>query len=286
MIGMNPSMDDRRILAEIERCLTRDDPELVSLMDTLNHQFPHEPADADDHGGGHGLRRKVIVALLIVALAGLILTAILAKPSPSGDNQGPPAKGLASAVTVHTQRRGPRTRTGTGPTVPAQRRQQPNWNRQGGEFTRARDLAQSYVSVSTDSDAVEAVRLLVEQRLTGLLVVGPAGQPIAVQPASDVVRTLVSGCIQEDPVLAAVIDEPHADRLCRALAGRTLADRLPAGRPFLPAAGPDRTAMELTELLAQTRSPLIAIVERDAGGPDRLLGAVTAAHLLKRLLQA
>ncbi|WP_345019212.1 DUF3040 domain-containing protein [Streptomyces shaanxiensis] len=266
---MNPSMDDRRILSEIERCLARDDPELVSLMDALNHQFPHEPDDADDHGGGHGLRRKVIVALLIVALAGLILTAILAKPSPSGDNQGPPAKGLAPTVTVHTQRRGPRTRTGTGPTVPAQRRQQPNWNCQGGEFTRARDPAQSYVSVSTDTDAVEAERLLVEQRLTGLLVVGPARQPI-----------------QEDPVLAAVIDEPHADRLCRALAGRTLAGRLPAGRPFPPAAGPDRTAMEFTELLAQTRSPLIAIVERDAGGLDRLLGVVTASHLLKRLLQA
>lgn len=151
--------------------------------------------------------------------------------------------------------------------MPAQRRQQPNWNCQGEEFTRARDLAQSYVSVSTDTDAVEAVRLLVEQRLTALLVVGPAGQPIAVQPASDVVRTLVSGCIQEDPVLAAVIGEPHADRLCRALAGRTLAGRLPAGRPFPPAAGPDRTAMELTELLAQTRSPLIALVERDAGAP-------------------
>ncbi|MGW6906708.1 CBS domain-containing protein [Streptomyces sp. NPDC054940] len=284
---MNPSMDDRRILAEIERCLARDDPELVSLTDTLNHQFPHEPADADDHGGGHGLRRKVIVALLIVALAGLILTAILAKPSPSGDNQGPPAKSLAPAVTVHTPRRGPRTPTDTGPTLLAQRRQQRNRNSRGEEVPHARDLAQPYVSVSTDTDAVEAVRLLVEQRLPGLLVVGPAGQPIAMLPASNVVRTLVSGCIQEDPVLAAVIDEPHADRLCRALAGRTLADRLPAGRrPFLPAAGPDRTTMELTELLARTRSPLIAIVERDAGGPDRLLGVVTAAHLLERLLQA
>ncbi|MBZ9643128.1 CBS domain-containing protein [Streptomyces sp. PSKA30] len=151
---------------------------------------------------------------------------------------------------------------------------------------RARDLAQPYVSVSTDTDAVEAVRLLVEQGLPGLLVVGPAGQPFAMLPASDVVRTLVPGYIQEDPVLAAVIDEPHADRLCRALAGRTLADRLPTARPFLPAAAPDRTAMELAELMARTRSPLIAIVERDAGGPGRLLGVVTAAHLLERLLQA
>ncbi|MER5209584.1 DUF3040 domain-containing protein [Streptomyces sp. NPDC002838] len=118
---MNPSMDDRRILAEIERRLARDDPELASLLDALNHQFPQEPDDADDHGGGHGLRRKVIVALLIVALAGLILTALLAKPPPADDNQGPPAKGLAPAVAVHTRRRGPRSRTGTAPTPPAQR---------------------------------------------------------------------------------------------------------------------------------------------------------------------
>jgi hypothetical protein len=44
--------------------------------------------------------------------------------------------------------------------------------------------------------------------------------------------------------------------------------------------------MELAELMARTRSPLIAIVERGARGPGRLLGAVTAAHLLERLLQA
>ncbi|MBZ9643127.1 DUF3040 domain-containing protein [Streptomyces sp. PSKA30] len=112
---MNPSMDDRRILAEIERSLARDDPELVSLMDALNHQFPREPDDADDHndnGGRHDWRRKVIVALLLVALAGLILTALFTKPPPADDNQGPPAQGLAPAVAVHTQRRGPRTRTG------------------------------------------------------------------------------------------------------------------------------------------------------------------------------
>ncbi|MFI6012622.1 CBS domain-containing protein [Streptomyces sp. NPDC051243] len=151
---------------------------------------------------------------------------------------------------------------------------------------RARDLAQPYASVSTDTDALEAVRLLVEHGLPGLLVADPAGQPFAMLPACDVVRTLLPRYVQEDPVLAAVVDEPHADHLCRALAGRALADRLPMGRPFLPAATPDRTAVELAELMARTRSPLIAVIERDADGPGRFLGVVTAAHLLKRLLQA
>jgi CBS domain-containing protein len=151
---------------------------------------------------------------------------------------------------------------------------------------RARDLAQPYVSVSTDTDAVDAVRLFVEHRLPGLLVVGRAGQPVAMLPASEVVRTLVPGYVREDPLLAAVIDEPHADRLRRALEGRTLAERLPTTRrPFLPVAAPECTALELAELMARTRSPLIAVVERDTAGPGCLLGVVTAAHLLERLLR-
>ncbi|MGC9544152.1 CBS domain-containing protein [Streptomyces sp. UG1] len=150
----------------------------------------------------------------------------------------------------------------------------------------AGDLTQPYGSVPTDTDALEAVRLLVDHGLPGLLVVDPAGRPFAILPASDVVRTLVPGCIQEDPVLAAVIDEPHADRLCRALAGRRLAGLLPRERPFLPAAAPDGSAMELAELMARTRSPLIAVVEGGAEGSGRLLGVVTANHLLERLLQA
>ena len=98
----------------------------------------------------------------------------------------------------------------------------------------ARDLTPPYVSATTDTDAVEALRLLVEHGLPGLLVVDPAGRPSAILPASDVVKTLVPRYVQEDPVLAAMIDEPHADRLCRALAGRRLAGLLPRGRPFLP----------------------------------------------------
>ncbi|GAB2756446.1 CBS domain-containing protein [Streptomyces bullii] len=122
--------------------------------------------------------------------------------------------------------------------------------------------------------------------LPGLLVVDPDGRPYAALPASDLVRMLVPGYIQEDPVLAEVIDEPHADRLCRALAGRKLLDCLPVGKPFLPTAAPDCTAMEIAELMARTRSPLIAVVERSSSGPDRLLGVITATHLLKQLIQA
>jgi CBS domain-containing protein len=57
-------------------------------------------------------------------------------------------------------------------------------------------------------------------------------------------------------------------------------------RPFLPTAAPDWTAVEIAELMARSRSPLIAVVERSDQDPERLLGVVTAARLLERLLQA
>lgn len=80
---MNQLMDGRHILAEIEHRLTRDDLGLVSLMDALNDQFPHDQDDADDRvddGARHSWRRKAVVACLILALAGMILTAILTSP--------------------------------------------------------------------------------------------------------------------------------------------------------------------------------------------------------------
>ncbi|MEV8312274.1 CBS domain-containing protein [Streptomyces flavidovirens] len=151
---------------------------------------------------------------------------------------------------------------------------------------RARDLAEPYVSVSKGADAIEAVRLIVEQRLPGLLVTDSAGQPYAALPACDVVRTLVPGYVQEDGGLARVIDERHADHLCRALRGRTVADCLSVGRLFLPTAASDWAAVELAELMARSRSPLIAVVEQSDEDPGRLLGVITAARLLERLLQA
>jgi CBS domain-containing protein len=151
---------------------------------------------------------------------------------------------------------------------------------------RARDLIQPYASVGVDSDAIQAVRLLVQQRLPGLLVVDPDAQPRAIVPADHLVGALVPAYVQEDHGLAHVIDEPHADHLCRALLGRQVADCLPLGVPFLPTTGPDSTAMEIAELMEHTHSPLVAVVERPRHGTRRLLGVITATYLLDRLLQA
>ncbi|MFF9819696.1 CBS domain-containing protein [Streptomyces sp. NPDC014006] len=148
---------------------------------------------------------------------------------------------------------------------------------------RARDLAVEYESVSVDSDAVEAARLMAEHRLPGLLVLDERGEPKAILPASQMVKILVPDYVIEDPALAAVVDEQHADRLCQALTGRQVGECLSRSAAPPPIADPDDTALEVAALMAQVRSPLVAVAEKDKAG-TRLLGVITASHLLHELL--
>ncbi|MEU9207764.1 CBS domain-containing protein [Streptomyces sp. NPDC048415] len=150
---------------------------------------------------------------------------------------------------------------------------------------RAGDLAVEYETVGADSDAMAAARLMAKQRLPALLVVDEAGAPKAILPASQMIKVLVPVYVVEDPTLAAVVDERHADRLCEALAGRTVRDCLSKSVPAPPVAEPDATALEVAALMAQVRSPLVAVVDKDKAGM-RLLGVITASHLLERLLIA
>lgn len=150
---------------------------------------------------------------------------------------------------------------------------------------RARDLAVEYETVRVDSEALAAARLMADQKLPALLVVDAAGAPVAILPASQLVKVLVPAYVIEDPTLAAVIDEKHADRLCQALVGRTVGDCLSSKAGPPPIAAPDDTALEVAALMAQVRSPLVAVAEKDGAG-TRLLGVVTASHLLHQLLSA
>jgi hypothetical protein len=113
VIAMNPSMDDRRILAEMERRLSRDDPELVALMDTLNHQFPDDEEairTPNDEQKRHDWRWKAMVVFAVVLVLGLVLTAIFNRSPSTDGNHGPP-NSRAPAVSVHSQGRVSRPRT-------------------------------------------------------------------------------------------------------------------------------------------------------------------------------
>ncbi|MCP3757056.1 CBS domain-containing protein [Streptomyces sp. TBY4] len=149
----------------------------------------------------------------------------------------------------------------------------------------ARELAEPYPHVTTDDPAVDAVRLLAEQNLPALLVLDSEGTPYAIVPGSQLVRQLVPEYVMEDPLLAPVIDERHAEAMAEGLAGKTVAEWLPR-REFKPHyIGPDAGTMEIAAAMARTHVPLVAVVERD-GDTGRLIGVVSAASLMRHLLQA
>ncbi|MFI6290983.1 CBS domain-containing protein [Nonomuraea sp. NPDC050790] len=144
---------------------------------------------------------------------------------------------------------------------------------------RARDLLADFPTVTPDTPVIEAARLLADQDLPGLIVVDERGLPASILPGTQVLRLAVPGYCQDDPALARVIDEAHADEFLRTLADRTVRAALPKTERELPITDPDATVLELAALMARTHSPLVAVVE-----DDRLLGAVTLQALLDRVL--
>lgn len=79
---MNPEMDDGRILAQLERRLAQDDPELAATMDALNQQFPDkaEAQAADGHEEEEKQRNWWVTAVtvfVVIAFLGLFITAVL-----------------------------------------------------------------------------------------------------------------------------------------------------------------------------------------------------------------
>ncbi|NRQ39875.1 CBS domain-containing protein [Nonomuraea sp. NN258] len=144
---------------------------------------------------------------------------------------------------------------------------------------RARDLAGDFPTVTLDTPALEAARLLADQDLPGLIVVDGEGLPFTILPGTQVLRLAVPRYCQDDPALARVVDEPHADAFLRALGGKTVRECLPDEPRELAVADPRATVLEMAALMARTRSPLVAVVE---GG--RLVGAITLQSLLDHVL--
>lgn len=143
---------------------------------------------------------------------------------------------------------------------------------------RARDLLAAFPTITVNTPVLEAARLLAEQDLPGLIVMDEHGLPDSILPGTQVLALAVPGYCQDDPALARVIDEQHADRFLGALAGRTVRDALPPRPHELPVTDPDATVLEVAALMARTHSPLVAVVAE-----GRLLGAVTLQALLDRM---
>ncbi len=134
--------------------------------------------------------------------------------------------------------------------------------------------------VGFDTDALDAARLLAEHRLPGIVVTDADGIPKAVLPASQVVRFLVPQYVQDDPKLAAVIDEPLCDRAASKLRGKKVLDVIPEHLTEIPSARADDTVIEVAATMARYRSPLVAVTNG-----SEFIGVITASRLLEATLR-
>jgi len=125
--------------------------------------------------------------------------------------------------------------------------------------------------------------MLTELGRPALVVVDEHNHPMAILPASQVLRLVIPGYVQDDPTLARVVDEAFADHMCDSLFGKTVAELLPDQGPKLVVVEPDDNAIEIAALMAGNRSPLVAVVD-GKGEKAPMLGAITVASLLAALL--
>lgn len=141
---------------------------------------------------------------------------------------------------------------------------------------RADQIAEDFPVVRADWEAIEAVRMIAEHRLPGLVITDPDGRPLQILPASQVVRLLVPGYIQDDPALAGVVSELSADRIAEKLSGKTVQQVLPKPAREMASVNADDTILEVAAVMARQHSPLVAVVAQ-----DRLIGVITASRLLE-----
>jgi CBS domain-containing protein len=139
---------------------------------------------------------------------------------------------------------------------------------------RAAEIDEEFPVVDIDSPALDAARMLAEQRLPGIVVMSADGQLYAVLPASQVVRFIVPRYVQDDPLLARVLAESMADAAAETLRGKTIRDLLPRRQLILPTVDADDTILEVATIMARLRSPLIAVMQQGT-----LHGVITAARL-------
>src|ERR671916_2365239 len=141
-------------------------------------------------------------------------------------------------------------------------------------------MAEASPLVDLDTNALSALRLLAERRLAALVVTKADGLPHSILPASQVVRFLVPGYVQEDPSLARVMNESMADRACDQLGSKRVRDLLPTERRELPVVNHDDTIIEVAAIMARLRCPLAAVMN-----DHRLIGVISASRLLELALQ-
>jgi CBS domain-containing protein len=150
---------------------------------------------------------------------------------------------------------------------------------------RAEQLAEQVPTVRRETTGAEAARVVAEYRLSGLVVAGDDGVPIAVIPGSQLLGLVLPQYVREDPRLAHAYDEAGADELCRLLERSTIgellaAKKLTATKP--PSVLPEDTLIEIASVMDAGHLPLILVVGRDGG----YHGVITLSRVLAAIATA
>ena len=150
---------------------------------------------------------------------------------------------------------------------------------------RARDLIERIPTVGRETSALEAVRVIAEYRLSGLIVADDDGVPVAVVPSSQVLRLMVPTYVLDDPSLAHVYDEAGAQELCERLGDATVADLLDDEQVTaheVPSVLPEDTLVEIAMAMITSRSPLILVRDKQ----KRYHGAITFSRAMAAIAAA
>ncbi|WP_280232879.1 CBS domain-containing protein [Nocardia cyriacigeorgica] len=151
-----------------------------------------------------------------------------------------------------------------------------------GQSMQAHEIAIQLPTVHPGDPVAKAMRLMVVNRLPGMIVVDDDDRPVAVLPGTQVLRLAIPSSYQDDPALARTIDEVHAELFWRDPGHLTVGDCLPERSAKPAIVRPDATLLEIAALMAQRHSPLVAVVNHSR----TLLGAVTLERLLISLAVA
>jgi predicted transcriptional regulator len=146
---------------------------------------------------------------------------------------------------------------------------------------RAEDIAEDFPIMPVDSNALEAAHMIAEHNLPGLLVTDTSGKAYGVLPAFGILRYILPRYVQDDLALAGVLGDSTADQATRNLAGKTVGDVLPEYLRNVPPVNARDSVIKVAAVMAQLRSPLIAVTK-----DGKLHGVITASRLLAAVLKS
>ncbi|MCT2584432.1 CBS domain-containing protein [Actinophytocola gossypii] len=141
---------------------------------------------------------------------------------------------------------------------------------------RAADVAEALPTARMDDGVLPAVRMVARHRVPGLAVADEHGHVVTCVSSVDLLRLVLPRHLWDEPCLARVFDEAHADRVAGRLVGVRIRDVVAEVAGRVPVVRPEATVVELVELMTRSGCPLALVGE--AGG--RPTGIVTANRLL------